>query len=187
MKRRLPLSPQLAASFSMGLSLIVFESWWGVHREPLVFERAMLLDFALRHPRAISAIVPELKPVVRAHGLHRGDVGDLFARRHFGILREEFATVVTHLLARDLIREDIDSKRSPAIAFTLTERGIQVAGQLSSELSEGLRAVAGFLVLAWQKRRPDALIAEVRHSLPDDSLRVSQLTTPFAPWLLETS
>ena len=48
MKKRVPLSPSQAAAFTMGRTLLVFESWAHHSDSPVELERAMLIDFARR-------------------------------------------------------------------------------------------------------------------------------------------
>lgn len=61
MRRRIPLSPTQSVAFAMGRVLIAFNNWSRDADAALDVERAMLIDFAVQHPRSIRALVPELE------------------------------------------------------------------------------------------------------------------------------
>src|SRR5678816_3531103 len=99
------LSPAQSASFGMGRTLLVFESWARVVAAPIELERAMLVDFAVQYPRSIGALVPAIPGIIRGYGIDQGDLGDLFATRRFQTLREVFASTLALLIARRLVDE----------------------------------------------------------------------------------
>ena len=56
----------------MGRVLLIIDTWVSTNGgEPLSFERAILVDFAVQNPRTVLGLVSGLAPVLRAHGLER--------------------------------------------------------------------------------------------------------------------
>lgn len=186
MRNRAPLSPAQSGTFAMGRALIVFEAWNKRAVTALDFERASLLDFALQHPQPIPAIAPEVEPVIRAHALSRQDLGDLFARRHYGSIRERFALTVADLIARNLVDPVEGAPDDEAERYAATPLGLEVASQLTTGLSIGLRALAAALTEAWSRKNVRELAKQIRDALPDESEMIAALGEPFAEWLEET-
>jgi hypothetical protein len=185
MKRRIPLSPTQSAAFAMGRALIVFDSWSRGGETALDVERAMLIDFAVQHPRSVRTLVPELDAVIRAHGLQKHDLSDAFAERHFGVMRERFLAVIADLIARDLLVEAAGSGSADQLTLRATEAGRITAGRFSSALSLGLRAMCSVLSDAWRRRNVRDLATEIRKAIPDESQFAADLREPFARWLVE--
>jgi hypothetical protein len=168
----------------MGRALIVFDSWYRAGDIGLDVERAMLIDFAVQHPRSVRALVPELDAVIRAHGLQKHDLSDAFAERHFGVMRERFLAVIADLVARDLLVEGAAGS-ADQITLEPTEAGRLTAGRFSSALSLGLRAMCSVLSDAWRRRNVRDLATEIRKAIPDESQFAADLREPFARWLVE--
>ena len=185
MKRRVPLSPIQSAAFAMGRGLIIFETWYRQTDAALDVDRAILLDFAVQHPRSVRSLVPDVDAVVRAHGLQKNDLSDLFAQRHFGTIRERFLVVVSDLVARDLLVELPVAPNSDLVGMKPTESGFEIARRFSSPLSLALRAVCSVLCDAWRKRNVRDLANDIRKAIPDESQLAANLAEPFAPWLIE--
>lgn len=185
MTRRAPLSPIQSAAYAMGRVLVLFEVWERRAAPALDSERAMLLDFAAQHPRALSGLVPELPRVLRAHRLHEGDLGDLFAGRQFDLLRERFSAVLTDLLARDLLAEVHEAGASGGAQFALTERGRAAAAEFTSALSFAFRAVDEAFCDAWSRKNASDLTAIIRTTLPDHARDIADLNTPLPIWFAD--
>lgn len=185
MKRRIPLTPTQSAAFAMGRALIVFDTWSRGANAALDVERAMLIDFAVQHPRAVRALVPDLDLVIRAHGLQKHDLSDAFAEKHFGIMRERFLAVVAELVARDLLAEVPGTGSPDQLTLEPTERGRHVAERFSSALSLGLRAMCSVLSEAWRRRNVRDLATDIRQAIPDETQFAADLREPFARWLVE--
>lgn len=186
MRHRAPLSPSQSGTFAMGRALIVFEAWSRRTEQPLDFERASLVDFALQHPQPIPAIVPEVEPVIRAHALYRQDLGGLFARRHYGSIRERFTLTVSDLMARGLLDPSTVDGLDDTESYRVTKLGLDVAAQFTTGLSIGLRALAGVLTDTWSRKNVRDLAKQIRDALPDESELIATLGEPFAEWLEET-
>jgi hypothetical protein len=169
----------------MGRALIVFDSWSRGGDAALDIERAMLIDFAVQHPRSVRTLVPELDAVIRAHGLQKHDLSDAFAEKHFGVMRERFLAVVADLVARDLLAEVSGAGGADQLTLKPTEAGRAVAGRFSSALSLGLRAMCSILSDAWRRRNVRDLATEIRKAIPDESQFAANLREPFARWLVE--
>ena len=180
MKRRAPLSPTQSAAFAMGRVLLVFDSWHRKGGAALDAERAMLIDFSAQHPRSIVGLVPSVLQVVRAHGLQKTDLADLFAKRHFGSMREGFFAMVADLVSRDLLAETSTDKAD--LFFAPTESGLAAAARFSSPLAIGLRALCSVLCDEWKRKNVSDLASEIRRTLPDESRMAADLGEPFAPW-----
>lgn len=185
MKRRIPLSPTQSVAFAMGRTLIVFDTWSRAGNSALDVERAMLIDFAVQHPRSVRTLVPELDAVIRAHGLQKHDLSDAFAERHFGVMRERFLAVVADLVARDLLVEAAASGGANQPSLEPTKVGHLTARRFSSALSLGLRATCSVLSDAWRRRSVRDLATEIRKAIPDESQFAADLREPFARWLVE--
>lgn len=185
MKRRIPLSPTQSAAFAMGRALIVLDTWSRGGDAGLDVERAILIDFAVQHPRAVRGLVPELDAVIRAHGLQKHDLSDAFAEKHFGIMRERFLAVVCDLLARDLLVEVSGAGGADQLTLKPTEAGRLVAGRFSNALSLFLRAMCAVLSDVWRRRNVRDLATEIRRAIPDEAQFAADLREPFARWLVE--
>jgi hypothetical protein len=111
----------------MGRTLILLETWNRQIESPVDIERAILLDFAMQHPRSLQSLVPELDTVVRAHSLKKYDLSDLFAQRHFGTTRERFLATIEDLIARDLVAESPVLADSTSGSLKPTAEGLRVA------------------------------------------------------------
>jgi hypothetical protein len=182
-KLRAPLSPTQSAAFAMGRALLVFDTWYRQAGVPLDAERAMLIDFAAQHPRSIVGLAPSVLQVVRAHGLQKSDLADLFAQRHFGSMREGFLDMVVDLVSRDLLVEAGADKGD--VAFAPTDAGHAAAVRFSSPLAIGLRALCSVLCDEWRRKNVRDLAGDIRKTLPDESRMAASLGEPFAPWLSE--
>jgi hypothetical protein len=167
----------------MGRTLLVFDTWHRQAGAPLDAERAMLIDFAAQHPRSIVGLVPSVLQVVRAHGLQKTDLADLFAQRHFGSMREGFFAMVADLVSRDLLAEISADKAD--LFFVPTASGLAAAARFSSPLAIGLRALCSALCDEWRRKNPRDLANDIRKTLPDESRMAASLGEPFAPWLSE--
>lgn len=185
MKRRIPLSPIQSAAYAMGRALIVFDTWSRNGGGALDVERAMLIDFALQHPRAIRSLVPDLECVIRAHGFQKHDLSDAFAEKHFGVMRERFLAVVADLIARGLLTEISRTEAADQLAMDMTSNGRVVAERFSSALSLGLRAMCSVLSNSWRRRNVRDLATDIRRAIPDESKFAADLREPFARWLVE--
>jgi hypothetical protein len=164
---------------------MVFEAWHRQAASGLDIERATLIDFAAQHPRSLGALVPSEREVVRAHGLRKYDLSDLFAQRHFGTMRERFFSVVADLVSRGLLAEASSDEKADVMFFALTELGATVAARFSSPMAIGLRALCSVLCEEWRRRPVRDLANDIRKALPDESRLTESLTQPFAPWLSE--
>lgn len=182
MKRSTAFSPVQAASFSMGRVAILFETWWASESTPLEFDRALLLDFGTQYPRSVATIVPQLVPILRAHGMEKGDLGDLFAQRRFATARERFAVVVSDLMARNLLTEEAALAPNDPIALSPTTLGLETSRQLCTSLSIWHRAVCRALCEVWKRSALRDLSKKIRMAIPDHSLTLGALAEPFFPW-----
>jgi len=166
----------------MGRQLILLDCWSRLVDSPVELERAILMDFALQHPRSVSSLVPGLDVVIRAHGLQDHDLSELFAQRRLRGFRESFLVTSAELLARNLLSEDPTYKaESPGLK--ITPDGSQIVGRFTSPLSIFLRSAAELISKAWQRRSILALASDIREVLPDESSAIAQLETPFGVWL----
>lgn len=172
MRKRVPLSPGQAAAFTMGRTLLVFESWARHSEVSVELERAMLIDFAVQYPRSIASLLPTVPPIIRAHGIDQADLGDLFAVRRLATLREDFSTVLVMLTSRHLVDEGV---KSSSAAFTITAEGRHAASAFSSPLALAIRALADALCMAWKRSSVDSLRSQIRDALPDASRDASEL------------
>lgn len=172
-------------AFAMGRVLILFDVWSHQEETPLDVERAILLDFALQHPRSVKALLPGLDPVIRAHGLREDDFSDLYARRHFATTREVFLAIIVDLVARGLLAQHLAAPDWASHAYAPMEEGHGAAHAFSSSLALALRAIASVLCASWRRKNVADLARNVRQSLPDESRHAAALTEPFAAWLLE--
>lgn len=183
MKRRLPLSPPQSAAFAMGRVLLLIDTWWKRFHLPIEVERAILIDFAVQHPRAITTVLPSIAPVMRAHGLEKTDLADLFAQRHFMTRRGTFLVVAADLVARGLLDE---SREKDSTRLQPTEAGQATASRFSGQLSLAIRALSSVICEAWYRKNPVELGVSLESSLPDQSRATSDLLIPFATWLGES-
>jgi hypothetical protein len=182
MRRRIPLSPAQSASFSMGRQLICLDSWRCLSDGPVELERAMLIDFALQHPRSVSSLDQGMEVIVRAHGFQDHDLSELFAQRRLGGFREAFLATSAELLSRNLLIED-PAYKAESTGLQITETGSEVASRFTSPLSIFLRSAADLICRAWQRRAIGLLAREIREELPDESGAIAQLESPFGAWL----
>ena len=178
MKRRTPLSPAQSAAYTTGRTLLVLDSWRRHSDAPVELDRAMLIDFAVQYPRSISSLIPTVPPIVRAHGIEQGDLGDLFAMRRLATLREDFTSVISILVAKLLVDETSQEKNASATSFRITDIGREAAATFTSPLALAIRALAEAASMAWKRRNTDDLRAEIRHAIPDSSRDAAELARP---------
>lgn len=177
------LSPTYSAFFGMGRVLLIVEAWVSKNDgSPLPFERAILIDFAVQNPRTVIGLVSGLAPVLRAHGLERADLADVFANRRLETARERLRTTLTDLVARGLVSEVPPSPSVEVSAFIPTPEGSAVARSLQGAYATALRDLAGTVSVAWHRRAIRDLVALIRKSIPDQSQLAIQLSESFADW-----
>ena len=177
------LSPTYSAFFGMGRVLLIVDAWASKTNEPLPFERAILVDFAVQYPRSVIGLVSGLAPVLRAHGLERADVADIFANRRLENARERLRTTLTDLVARRLVTEVPPSPTVELSAFTTTSEGADVARSFQGSYAAALRDLAGTVSAAWHRRSVRDLVPLIRKSIPDQSLFAVQLSESFGDWM----
>jgi hypothetical protein len=180
MTRRLALSPSQSSAFAMSRVLLVLDAWREANDAGVDLDRAILLDFAVQHPRALASLVPDVQPVVRAFGLQGDDVADLFAQRHLDSRRERFTAVLTDLLARDLVAEAPRQSDGSPVLLIISDLGKAIAASFTSPLSLTVRALAGVFSRAWRRPRVDDLLAHIRGALPDHALDIAHFAEPFS-------
>jgi hypothetical protein len=163
----------------MGRSLLVMDAWAKMTAEPIEFERAMLIDFALQYPRSIGTLVPSVPSITRAHGIERADLGDLFAMRRLSTLRESFSVTTGLLIGRRLVDEGPRVQEDTATMLLITLSGREAARLMSTPLAIALRALAEATCTAWRRRNTTDLRRELRESLPDESLTAADLMNPI--------
>jgi hypothetical protein len=184
--KRYILSPAQSLYYSMGRGLIVFKSWKQVNPEtPLEFEKAVLIDFALQHPKAIEKLVPTISLIIRAHGSQKSNIGDAFAHRKFSNIREEFSEIISGLICRELIDESLDNDKFNSTAYEITQKGNQVASLYTSSLSIAFREISLELSYIWKRKNNGTLANEIRKQMQGNMSMVNELTKPFYPWLRE--
>jgi len=166
----------------MGRLLILLDSWRHLSDGPVELERAMLMDFALQHPRSVISLVQDLSTVIHAYGFQDHDLAELFAQRRLGGFRETFLATVAELLARDLLVEDPAYKTESA-GLRITDKGYHLASQFTSPLSIFLRSAGDVICRAWRRRDIVLLARGIREALPDESSTIAQLESPFGAWL----
>jgi len=178
------LSPTYSAYFGMGRVLLIVDAWASKNDgAPLPFERAILIDFAVQNPRTVISLVSGLAPVLRAHGLERADLADVFANRRLETGRERLRTTFTDLVARGLVSEVPPSPSVEASSFIPTHEGTAVAGSFQGVYATALRDLAGTVSGAWHRRSVRDLVALIRKSIPDQSQLASQLSESFGNWM----
>jgi hypothetical protein len=177
------LSPTYSTFFGMGRVLLIVDAWVSKNNEPLPFERAILIDFAVQNPRTIIGLVSGLAPVVRAHGLERADVADIFANRRLENARERLRTTLTDLVARRLVAEVPPSPTVEVSSFTPTPEGARVARSFQGSYAAALRDLAETVSTAWHRRSVRDLVPLIRKSIPDQSLLAVQLSESFGDWM----
>jgi hypothetical protein len=182
MKRRVVLSPTQSGAYTMGRTLLVFDAWERQIGTPIDIDRAMVIDFAVQHPRSLGDLAP-VASIAAAHGLGQSDLADLFAQRHLGTMRERFTFAVTQLVARRLVEEVRTS--GSVTQFRITDLGREAAGAFSSSLAIAIDAICSRLCEAWQRRRVDDILRDLRQTLPDESRTLAHLAEPFGIWLDE--
>jgi len=181
------LSPTYSALFDMGRVLLLVDAWALSTRDtPLPFERAILIDFAIQNPRSVLGLVSGLAPILRAHGLEKGDLADVFANRRLENARERLRTSLTDLVARGLVAEAPPSPTVELSAFLPTAEGRTIARSFDGAYASALRDLASTVSAAWQRRSVKDLVALIRKALPDQSLQALQLSESFGQWMLET-
>lgn len=180
MKRRVPLSPAQSASFSMGRTLLVFESWARLFGAPIELERAMLIDFAVQYPRSIGALVPAVPGIVRGYGIDQGDLGDLFATRRFQTLREVFSSTLVLLIARHLIDEVPRTEAMASTLLAITQAGRTAAQAFSTPLALAIRSLSEAICTSWHRRNADDLRRTLGDVLPNTSREAAELMHPIA-------
>lgn len=180
------LSPTYSALFGMGRVLLIVDAWTtSNHDDPLPFERAILIDFAVQNPRTVLGLVSGLAPILRAHGLEKADLADVFASRRLDNARERLRTSLTDLVARGLIAEVPPSATVELSAFVLTSDGRAVSRSFEGAYALALRDLAGTVSAAWHRRSMRDLVGLIRKSIPDQSLQALQLSESFGEWMLE--
>lgn len=180
MKKQVILSPSQSAAFAMGRVLIEFETWQRLHGSAIELERAILIDFAVQHPRTLIPIAPEVKLVLEANQLAKSDFGDLFAHKHFGGMREKFISTLNDLIARALVVQSVTDE-----VFTVepTNEGLLISNHLSSAYSLALRALSEVFCSIWKRRPIDDLVTHIRTILPRDTEALIALGEPFGEWM----
>jgi len=174
------LSPAQSASFAMGRTLLVFESWARIVTAPIELERAMLVDFAVQYPRSIGALVPAVPAIIRGYGIDQGDLGDLFATRRFQTVREVFASTLALLIARRLIDEVPGTEMSAATLLTVTVEGRAAAQSFSTPLALAIRSLAEAVCASWRRRNTDDLRRALGDTLPNTALEAAELMRPIS-------
>lgn len=177
------LSPTYSAFFGMGRVLLIVDAWASKNNDPLPFERAILVDFAVQNPRTVIGLVAGLAPVLRAHGLERADVADVFANRRLENARERLRTTLTDLVARGLVSEVPPTPSVEISAFTPTLEGTNVARSFQGPYAAALRDLAATVSAAWHRRSVRDLVPLIRKSIPDQSLLAVQLSESFGDWM----
>ena len=169
----------------MGRVLLIVDAWVSTNDgDPLAFERAILIDFAVQNPRTIIGLVSGLAPVLRAHGLERADLADVLANRRLETARERLRTTLTELVARGLVSEVPPSPSVEISAFIPTSEGSVVARSFQGSYATALRDLAGTVSAAWHRRSVRDLVALIRKSIPDQSLLAVQLSESFGDWMV---
>jgi hypothetical protein len=176
--KRVLLSPAQSASFSMGRTLLVFESWARQVSTPVELERVMLIDFAVQYPRSIGALVPAVPGIIRGHGIDAGDLGDLFAMRRFATIRELFSSTVALLNARRLIGEVPRTGTTTSTLLQITGEGLGAAQSFVSPLALAIRSLADAICLSWRRRNADELRRALGDALPNTSRDAAELMRP---------
>jgi hypothetical protein len=178
MRRRVLLSPAQSASFAMGRTLLVFESWAQQVASPIELERAMLVDFAVQYPRSIGALVPALPSIVRAYGIDQGDLGDLFAIRRFSTIREFFSSTVALLISRRLVDELPRTETRTSTMLALSSSGREAAQRFTTPLALAIRSLSDAVCLSWRRRNTEDLRRALGDSLPNTARDVAELMRP---------
>lgn len=178
------LSPTYSAFFGMGRVLLIVDAWGSTNNgDPLQFERAILVDFAVQNPRTVIGLVSGLAPVLRAHGLERADLADVFANRRLETVRERLRTTLTDLVARGLVSEATPSPTVEISAFLPTEAGSAIARSFQGPYAGAIRDLASTVSAAWHRRSVRDLVLLIRKSIPDQSLLAVQLSESFGDWM----
>lgn len=180
MKQRVLLSPAQSASFAMGRTLLVFESWARIVAAPIELERAMLVDFAVQYPRSIGALVPAIPGIIRGYGIDQGDLGDLFATRRFQTLQEVFASTLALLIARRLVDEVPRAETSTVTQLTVTDAGRTAARAFSTPLALAIRSLAEAVCTSWRRRNTDDLRRALGDALPNTAREAAELMRPIS-------
>lgn len=180
MKQRVLLSPAQSASFAMGRTLLVFESWARVASAPIELERAMLVDFAVQYPRSIGMLVPAVPSIIRGYGIDQGDLGDLFATRRFQTVREVFASTLALLIARRLVDEVPRTETAAATLLLVTGEGRAAAQLFSTPLALAIRSLAEAVCMSWRRRNTDELRRALGDALPNTAREAAELMSPVS-------
>ncbi len=164
----------------MGRLLLIFDTWGSIHQKPLEIDRALLLDYGVQFPGSILGSVPEIEPVVRAYGLDKRGISDLFAARRFSSAREQLLATATDMIARNMITGERVGAEEPA--YNVTSIGRTAASRFCSPFSQAIRGLSEVLSRKWARSNLRTLSIQLRDAVQDHASAMAGLVDPIAPW-----